>query len=79
MRVAAALIALVLFVAIVSGGILYTFNQTRVYQAAGTLEIIDPSPVPSLQLEDLIDDTVLPTSSWRHTSTANSLSKSMAT
>ena len=62
MRIAAALVALLLFVVIISGGILYTFNQTRVYQAVGTLEIIDPSPVPSLQLEDLIDDTVLPTS-----------------
>jgi len=59
MRIAAALVALIVFVVIISGGILYTFNQTRVYQADGTLEIIDPSPVPSLQLEDLIDDTVL--------------------
>lgn len=63
MRIAAAFFALFLFVIISSGGILYTFNQTRVYQAVGTLEIIDPRPVPSLQLDDLLDDTVLPAAS----------------
>ncbi|MFW6217607.1 MAG: hypothetical protein ACOC4K_01300 [Verrucomicrobiota bacterium] len=59
MRTASALIAVFLFIIIASAGILHTFNQTRVYEAAGILEIIDPRPVPSLQLEDLIDRTEL--------------------
>jgi len=53
MRLAATIISVFLFILIFSGGILYTFNQTRVYQASGTLEVIDPKPVPALQLEDL--------------------------
>ncbi|MFW5874524.1 MAG: hypothetical protein ACOCVJ_03900 [Verrucomicrobiota bacterium] len=59
MRTASALIAVFLFIIIASAGILHTFNQTRVYEAAGILEIIDPRPVPSLQLEDLTDRTEL--------------------
>jgi len=56
MRIAAAIVSVLLFIVIFSGGILYTFNQTRVYEAQGTLEIIDPKPVPVFQLEDLSND-----------------------
>jgi uncharacterized protein involved in exopolysaccharide biosynthesis len=42
------------FVVIFSGGVLYTFNQTKVYRADGMLEVFDPRPIKSLSLEDLL-------------------------
>lgn len=53
MRIFTAIASLILFFVIVSGGILYTFNQTRVYQATGTLELLDAPRKPYVELEDL--------------------------
>lgn len=44
----------IVFFIIFSGGVLYTFNQTKVYRAEGVLEVLDPRPVTSLSLEDLL-------------------------
>lgn len=47
---------------IFSAGILYTFNQTKIYQAEGMLEVLDSRPVKSLSLEDLLVEEPIPES-----------------
>lgn len=44
----------ILFFVIFSGGLLYTFNQTKVYQAEGMLVVQDARPVMSLSVEDVL-------------------------
>lgn len=47
-------LSLFVFLVIFSSGILYTFNQTKIYRASGMLEIHDPRPVQALSLEDVL-------------------------
>lgn len=53
-------ISVIVFFLIFSGGILYTFNQTKIYLADGTLEVHDARPVKSLSLEDLFNKETVP-------------------
>ncbi|MGJ8640283.1 MAG: hypothetical protein ACSHYA_12920 [Opitutaceae bacterium] len=56
MRIVSFLVSLMLFLAIFVGGVLYTFNKTRTYQATGKLELLEAPKNPYVSLDQLLDE-----------------------